>query len=161
MLGRTIFSLTDIVSSAANLFLLAMKKFYWTIKQKWAGLFRITGCFMVITKTPGFSGCRNCHHSGNRDPARLIFSRRKLSHYKSPQIFRPCFLQADINISTDRKAETVSVILQHCGGCVLCYGLFSVYKRTEIRSLGDGMIDQPKKCLRAFKIIKVIERKAS
>jgi hypothetical protein len=32
------------------------EKLYWPINEKGAELFRITGCFTAITKTPGFLG---------------------------------------------------------------------------------------------------------
>jgi hypothetical protein len=56
MLTRSISMFDRHCFRCCQLLLCRYEKFYWSINRKRAELFRITGGFMVMTKTPGFLG---------------------------------------------------------------------------------------------------------
>lgn len=150
MSGRAIFKFDRHCFQCCKLVSCRDEKFYWTINQKRAGLFRITGCFMVITKTPGFSECRNCHHSGSRDQEDWYYPGGSFLVINPFRSFAPVFTSRHKHLDKPKCTEQCLSFLQHCGGCVVCYGLFSVWKQTVILSLRDGILDHLIECLRAF-----------
>jgi hypothetical protein len=56
MLVRTIIMFDRDCFQCCHLTLCRDEKLYWSINEKRAELFRITGCFMAITKTLRFPG---------------------------------------------------------------------------------------------------------